>query len=348
MKKILALALTLMMVLSLAACGEKSTPATSSAPAASSTASGDKQIIKISFGLSAASAEATGAAKFEELIEEKYPDEFDVQIYSDAQLGDDTAATQDVAMGNLECVITSCSPLVGLCADLQVFDLPFMFPNNEAADAVLASEVADDIAAQLQQKGLRNLGWFENGFRQLTNSKHEVHTPADLDGLKIRTMENPMHLDAWKALGAAPTPLAFSEVFTALEQGAIDGQENPISTIYLNKFHEVNAYCSLTNHIYSPKCFLMSEQLFQSLTAEQQEYFLLAGQEAAEVNKETNRKQCEDFISNLTEEGMTITELTADEQQAFVDATAPLYEQYADTIGSDLIASVQEICAEYR
>lgn len=350
MKKFLALALTLVMTMSLAACGGAETKAPAadqennpSAPADTGS-SGTKKVIKISFGLSAQSAEAVGAAKFEELIEAKYP-EFDVQCYSDAQLGDDTVATQDVAMGNLECVITSASPLTGMCSDLQVFDLPFLFPDYEAADAVVDGEVGKAIADKLATSGLHVMAWYENGFREITNSKKEIHTPADLNGLKIRTMENPIHLACFTDLGAVPTPMAFSEVFTAMEQGAIDGQENPIATIYLNKFFEVNSYCTLTNHVYGPKLFLMNENLFNTLTAEQQEYFMEAAAESAALDRETNRKQCDDYIQNLRDAGMTVTELTAEEHQAFVDAAAGVYEEFAESINPDLIKQVQEICA---
>ena len=152
----------------------------------------------------------------------------------------------------------------------------------------------------------------------------------------------------WKALGAAPTPMAFSEVFTSLESGAIDGQENPISTIYLNKFYEVNKYCTLTNHVYSPKNFLMNKALFDSLTSDQQAYFLEAAQEAAKVNKDTNRQQCEDYIKNLTDAGVTVTELTPEEHQAFVDKTKSVYDEYSSKIGADLIKSVQDVCAQYQ
>ncbi len=309
-------------------------------------ADGEK-VIKISYGLSQQSAESIGAAKFEELIEAEYP-EFDVQLYSDAQLGDDTAATQDVSMGNLECVITSASPLTGLCKDLEIFDLPFLFPNYAAADAVVDGEIGASIATKLEDSGLHVLAWYENGFRELTNSKVEVHTPDDVKGLKIRTMENPIHLEAFTQLGAVPTPMAFSEVFTALEQGAIDGQENPIATIYLNKFYEVNGYCSMTNHIYGPKLFLMSKNFYDSLTDEQKEFFDKAAQESAELDRETNRKQCEDYVSELEANGMTVTELTDEEHQAFVDATASVYDKFADEIGQELIDATMKVIEENK
>ena len=315
---------------------------------AATTAMADGQkVIKISYGLVKESGEGTGAAKFEELIEEKLGDKFDVQCYSDAQLGDDLKSTQAVAMGELECVITSCSPLTGMCSELLVFDLPFLFPNFDAADAVLEGDVCSSIAEKLEGNGLHVLGWMENGYRCLTNSKKDVHVPEDVAGLKIRTMENEMHLALWKELGAVPTPMAFSEVFTALEQGAIDGQENPISTIYLNKFYEPNEFVTVTNHIYSPKLFLISAQLYNSLTDEEKAIFDEAGLEASKVARETTRQQCTDYITNIRDEGATVTELTDEEHQAWVDATAAVKDQYLDTIGADLVKAVEDVCAQY-
>ncbi len=314
---------------------------------ATASVADNKKVIKISYGLVKESGEGTGAAKFEELIEEKLGDKFDVQCYSDAQLGDDLKSTQAVAMGELECVITSCSPLTGMCSDLLVFDLPFLFPNTEAADAVLEGEICAGIAEKIEANGLHTLGWMENGYRCLTNSKKEVHVPDDVAGMKIRTMENEMHLATWKELGAVPTPMAFSEVFTALEQGAIDGQENPISTIYLNKFYEPNKYVTVSNHIYSPKLFLISAELYNSLTDEEKVIFDEAGIEASRVARETNRQQCEDYVTNIRDEGATVVELTDEEHQAWVDATAPVKEQFMDEIGEELVAAVEEVCAQY-
>ncbi|MCR4705700.1 MAG: TRAP transporter substrate-binding protein [Lachnospiraceae bacterium] len=359
-RKVMSVLLTGVMMLSLVACGQSAgsgnaadtskspdsaAPAAQEAAPAADAASG-KTVIKIASGLTAQAAENVGAYEFEKMIEEKYP-EFDVQVYTDAQLGDDTACAQDVSMGNLEAVILSPSVLTGMCSKLSVFDLPFLFPNYEAADAVMESDVAKDIAAELAGNGLHVLAWYENGFRQLTNSKVDVHTPADVAGLKIRTMENEIHLAAFKALGAVPTPMAFSEVFTAMESGTIDGQENPISTIYLNSFYEVNKYCSLTNHVYGPKLFLLSESLFQKLTDEQKAFFEEAAAKSAVTDKEVNRKQCDDYIQSLRDAGMTVTELTNEEHQAFVDATAPIYDEFKSQIGEDLIKKVQDVCAKY-
>ena len=343
-KRIIAVGLAAMMTLALAACGSSGG---SSSGGGEEAASGDKKIIKISYGLVKESGEGTGASKFEELVEAKLGDKFDVQCYSDAQLGDDLKSTQAVSVGELECVITSCSPLTGMCSDLLVFDLPFLFPNTEAADAVMDGEIGDSIAAKIEPNGLHVLGWMENGYRCLTNSKKDVHVPADVAGMKIRTMENELHLAAWKELGAVPTPMAFSEVFTALEQGAIDGQENPISTIYLNKFYEPNPYVTVSNHIYSPKLFLISADLYNGLTDEEKAVFDEAGKEASKVARETNRQQCADYVTSIRDEGATVTELTDEEHQQWVDATAGVKDMFKDQIGEDLIKAVEDVCANY-
>ena len=172
-------------------------------------------VLKISNGVNEKHPSYLASVKFGEILNEKLPGKFEVQVYANAQLGDDVRATESTQMGTLEMVCTSASPLVGLVSDFMVLDLPFIFPSEKAADAVLDGAVGQALAEKLETKGLKLLAYYENGFRQLTNSAHEVKSPEDLKGLKIRTMENPIHLAAWKALGANPTPMPFSEVFTS-------------------------------------------------------------------------------------------------------------------------------------
>ncbi|WP_069998535.1 TRAP transporter substrate-binding protein [Cellulosilyticum sp. I15G10I2] len=316
--------------------------------AAPSKPTGDKIVIKAATGLTATHPAAIGLYEFEKLVEEKYPDRFDVQVYTDAQLGDDVSATQDVAMGNLELVVTSASPLVGMCPALKVFDLPFIVPNEAAADAIYDGEIGKKLADDLLPNGLRLLTYYENGFRNITNSKRDVRTPGDLSGLKIRTMENDIHLATFKALGAVPTPMAFSEVFTSLEQGAIDGQENPVSTIYLSKFYEVNPHVTLTGHVYGPHIVLMSEQFYQNLSAEEQAFIMEAAHQSALVNRSENRQMCTDYIQNLKDEGATVVELTAEEKQAFVDAVQPVYKEFVPQIGEEFVKQFQAVGDKFK
>ena len=311
---------------------------------AATTAMADGQkVIKISYGLVKESGEGTGAAKFEELIEEKLGDKFDVQCYSDAQLGDDLKSTQAVAMGELECVITSCSPLTGMCSELLVFDLPFLFPNFDAADAVLEGDVCSGIAEKLEGNGLHVLGWMENGYRCLTNSKKDVHVPEDVAGLKIRTMENEMHLALWKELGAVPTPMAFSEVFTALEQGAIDGQENPLQTDIAQKWYEVSNQVVLTGHCIEPMCVAINEDKWQSLDPAYQEILADALKESIDQCNQTNVEAEQGCIDFLREEGLTITEPDLDAFMAYAEDTYLSDESMTASWDMDLYKQIKNM-----
>ncbi|HSM88668.1 MAG TPA: DctP family TRAP transporter solute-binding subunit, partial [Desulfobacterales bacterium] len=222
------------------------------------------KILKVSNGVNEQHPSYLGGKKFGEILNAKLPGKYDVQVYANAQLGDDVRATEGVRMGTLEMVCTSASPLTGLVPEFNVFDLPFIVTTEKAADAIYDGPVGAKLAAALEPKGIKLLAYYENGFRQLTNSVRAVQAPADLKGLKIRTMQNPIHLEAFRAMGANPTPMPFSEVFTALQQKTIDGQENPIPTIWLSKFYEVQKYVSLTGHVYGPHIMLINKKLFDS------------------------------------------------------------------------------------
>jgi len=305
-------------------------------------------VIKISNGINEKHPTYLACVKFKELVESKLPGKYEVQVYANAQLGDDVRATEAVRMGTLEMVATSASPLVGLVPQFMVLDLPFLFPSDKAADAVLDGSVGAKLAAACESKGIKLLAYYENGFRQLTNSAREVKGPVDLKGLKIRTMENPIHLAAWKALGANPTPMPFSEVFTAMQQKTIDGQENPIPTIYLSKFYEVQKYVTLSGHVYGPHILLINKKLFDSFPAADQKVIADAAKESALFQRATNRKMNSDYVDELRKGGMTVTVLTPAQLKGFQDAVAPVYSQFEDKIGKDLIAEVKSITAKVK
>jgi tripartite ATP-independent transporter DctP family solute receptor len=195
---------------------------------------------------------------------------------------------------------------------------------------------------------MKLLAYYENGFRQLTNSVREVKSPADLKGLKIRTMENPIHLALWRALGANPTPMPFSEVFTAMQQKTIDGQENPVPTIFLSKFYEVQKYLTMTGHVYGPHILLINKKLWDSFPAEDQKVIQQAAQESAVFQRATNRKMNSDLVSQLKDKGMTVTYLTSDQLKAFQDATKSVYEQWVPKIGKDLVDEFQATVAAVK
>jgi len=238
-------------------------------------------------------------------------------------------------------VATSASPLTGLVPEFNVFDLPFIVTSNKAADAVFDGPVGAKLAKLLESKGFILLAYYENGFRDVTNSVRPIKSPADLKGLKIRTMQNPIHLAAWRALGANPTPMPFSEVFTAMQQNVIDGQENPIPTIYLSRYYEVQKYVTLSQHVYGPHILLINKKLFESFPAGDQKIMREAALESAKFQRKLNRKLATDNIAELKKNGMLVTELTPQQLAAFKQATLPVYTEWEPKIGKALVEEFQ-------
>ncbi|MGE5255516.1 MAG: TRAP transporter substrate-binding protein [Hyphomicrobiales bacterium] len=304
---------------------------------AADPASAQPKVLKISNGVNEQHPSYLAGKKFGEILAAKLPGKYEVQVYANAQLGDDVRATEAVRMGTLEMVTTSASPLTGLVPEFNVFDLPFIVTNEKAADAIYDGPVGAKLAAALEPKGIKLLAYYENGFRQLTNSVREVKSPADMKGLKIRTMQNPIHLEAFRAMGANPTPMPFSEVFTALQQKTIDGQENPIPTIWLSKFYEVQKYVSMTGHVYGPHIVLINKKLFDSFPAEDQKIIAEAAKESAVYQRSINRKMNSDFVAELKKAGITVIELTPEQKKAFQDAVAPVYATWEPKIGKALM-----------
>ena len=306
------------------------------------------KILKISNGINEQHPSYLANKKFGEILAAKLPGKYTVQVYANAQLGDDVRATEAVRMGTLEMVTTSASPLTGLVPEFNVFDLPFIVPNTKAADAIFDGPIGARLAADLEKKGLKLLCYYENGFRQLTNSARPVKSPADLKGLKIRTMQNPIHLEAFRAMGANPTPMPFSEVFTAMQQGTIDGQENPIPTIWLSKFYEVQKYVSLTGHVYGPHIMLIGKKLWDSFPADDQKIIAAAAQESAVYQRSINRKMNKDFVENLRKAGTTVIELTPEQHKAFVDACNSVYTTWEPKIGKALLDEFRATVAKAK
>lgn len=211
---------------------------------------------------------------------------------------------------------------------------------------ILSGPFAQYLDGKMAEKGLVNVAWYEDGFRHLTNSKQAVTSPADVKGMKIRTMENPIHLAAWKVLGANPTPMAYTDVFTALQQHVIDGQENPFPTIYDGKFYEVQKYMSTTGHVYSPFIFVYSSQLFEKLPAEDQAIFKEVAKATEPVNREINRADAQSCREKMEAAGMEVTDLTMEQKQVFQDLLTPIWGDFTDVFGEEALAKLQEELAK--
>lgn len=360
-KNVLALLLALAMTASLAGCGlaATKTPAGSSSGSTSGTtpATGESTevgpygssaetqgktnpiVVKVSNGAGETSPGVKAQLSvFAPMVENNSKGNIGVEVYSGAQLGDDTTATEMVVAGQLEINNTSTAPLVGYVPELGIFDIPFLFNDEAEADKILASVVGDYLNAKLAEKGIINLAWNENGFRELTNSKHAVASVADVAGLKIRTMENKFHQELWNSLGAAATPMSSSELYTALEQGTVDGEENPIANFYSYQFQEVQKYITMSNHIYSPFLFDMSKKIWDTYDADTQAILSEAAKAYGEEEKSINRQAAADNLQSCIDDyGIEVTYLTDEAKAEFVEKTAHIRDMVAQDTGSEIM-----------
>ncbi|WP_280770442.1 TRAP transporter substrate-binding protein [Salipaludibacillus daqingensis] len=296
--------------------------------------------IRAGIGLNNEHPQYKGLEKFKEIVEEQTDGAIHVETYHSGQLGDDRSMMEALQLGSQEVTVPSTAPIANFISEFSIFDFPFLFPNSDVADEVLDGEVGQKFLDMLDDQNLKGLAYWENGFRDLTNSDREVATVEDFEGLTIRTMENDLHLDAFRAMGANPTPMAFTELFTALQQGTVDGQENPFATIYLEGFYEVQDYVSDTHHIYSPFVFMMSKSFYDSLPDDYQEIVDSAALEAGEYQRELNREANDQYLEELIEEGMTFTEVTDEAREEMREVIEPVIEEYAAQLDQSLVDEV--------
>jgi tripartite ATP-independent transporter DctP family solute receptor len=261
---------------------------------------------------------------FKEMVEKETKGTLTVEHYPDNQLGDDRSAVESTIFGDIDMVVSSTSPMSNIIPDFYIFDAPFLFLSTEEAYKGLDGTVGQAILKSMEASGLMGLGFWENGFRNVTNSKVAARVPADVKGMKIRTMQNDVHIAAWKALGANPTPIAFTELFTALQQGTVDGEENPLGIIDGNKFQEVQKYLTLSQHVYTPYIFCMNPAKFKSLSKEYQDVILKAAKASVEFQRKRSQDLEKEIILRVADEGMQVIELKPEEkaqwQKLVVDA----------------------------
>lgn len=303
---------------------------------------GEEYEIKFGIGLAEDSPQALSVDYFGEILDQRSDGRIDVTLFPNSQVGDDLQMMNALQSGTLEMTYPSTSPATSIVPELQLFDLPFLFPTPEDADALLDGEIGQEMLAAFEGSGIIGLAWAENGYRQLTNSQQAVSTPEDVQGLGVRVMENPIQVSIWETLGANPTSMAFGEVFSALEQGVVDAQENPWSTILTSRFHEVQDYGSETRHVYTPFLILIGEDFYEGLPEADQQLIKEAAVQAGQYQRTISREYSDYAREELAELGMEITELSDEELAVFQEAVQPVYDQWRDDIGGDLIDRVQE------
>lgn len=261
--------------------------------------------------------------KFAQIVKDKTGGEIEVQLFPAAQLGSERDMVEGLQLGSLEMTLTSTGPLGNFVPQVKLFNLPFLFKDRKSCYSVLDGKIGSDIADRFQKVGIRSLGWFENGFRNITNSKRAIEKPADAKGLKIRVMEDDVFILTMKALGASPLPMAFGELYTALEQKTVDAQENPLAVIYSSRFFEVQKYLAMTGHFYSPAMLLISEQAWKKLTPQQQKIFTEAATAARDLERKLSLEADQSLEAKLEKAGMVITH---PDKTPFVKAVQSVYQ----------------------
>lgn len=275
-----------------------------------------------------------GAEKMAEILAEKSGGKIKLEIYPHSQLGGNREMLESLQAGVLEMQAPAVAFLGGFNELTKILDLPYLFKNNEAAEYVLDGDVGKEILAALQDSGFVGLGWWTQGWRHLTTSKRAVHKPEDMKGLKIRVMENALHIEHFKALGASPIPMAYSEVLTSLQQGVIDGQENPYQNIKQAGFFEVQQYIIETGHIYDPIPVLFSKALWDNLTADQQKIISEAAMEATRYQRDYTYNLEAGIRKEILKGGKnTVIQLTPEERAEFLKAVQPVFEKHSEQFG---------------
>ena len=298
-------------------------------------------VLKIGYATSQTSHYGVGSTVFCDDIEKGTQGRYKCQQFPNSALGGEREMIEAVQLGTLDVVNTSTGPVGNFVPEVKIVDIPFLFRDYDHARKVMDGPIGQDILTKFPSKGLVALSWTENGFRHMTNNKRPIVKPEDAAGLKMRTMENKVHMDGYRAFGIQPTPMAFPEVFGALQQGTVDGQENPIPVILASKFSQVQKYLSLTGHVYSPALLITSPRVMNKLSDADKKVFYDAAKHATvEQRKKVNEDEA-NGIAQLEKEGMTVVRRV--DGAAFRNALRDPYVNYSKEFGADNIRKIQDV-----
>ena len=288
-----------------------------------------------------------GAQKFADLVSQKSGGKISVRLFPNGTLGGDLQTVSALQGGTVDLTALSSGLLSGQVKEFVIFDLPFMFNSGREADAVIDGPIGRGLGEKLTDKGLVALGYWELGFRNLTNSKHPVATLEDFKGLKIRVVQSPIYIDLFNTLGANAVPMPFPEVYPALEQKVVDGQENPLKSIELSKFNEVQPYLSITRHIYSPLSILISKKTWDRLSKDEQKVILEAATESQDYQRKVARGEDEKSLDVL-KKSMKVAELPPAEAAKIREKIKPVVDKYAKDVGEPLMKEFNAEIAKAR
>lgn len=306
------------------------------------------RLIRFGYGLNEQSNQGRAVKFFAEQVDKASGGKMKVRAVGAAALGPDLQMQQALIGGAQEMMVGSTATLVGISKEMALWDTPFLFNSTEEADAVLDGPVGKKVLDTLLDKGLVGLVYWENGFRNLTNSKRPVTKMEDLDGIKLRVMQNNVYLDSFKMLGANAVPLPFSELFSALETKTVDGQENPYNTILSSKFFEVQKFLSVTNHVYSPWIITVSKKWWDQLSKDEQKVLMDAALASRTFERKDTRAEAEKAVAELQAKGMKLNRLDASESARMREKLAPVNATIANSVGQDLWRETQATLSKMR
>jgi tripartite ATP-independent transporter DctP family solute receptor len=298
-------------------------------------------VMKISISIAQNSHQGIAIDTFGKEVEKRTGGRYKVQSFFSGSLGGERESIEAVQLGTQELTFSSSGPVPNFVPDAKILDIPFLFRDKAHARAVLDGPIGQEMLSKFDAKGFKALAWGENGIRHMTNNKRAVNAPEDLKGLKMRTMENPVHVAAYKGLGIVTTPMAFPEVFTALQQGTVDGQENPLSVIMASKFDQVQKYLTLTGHVYSPGIFLMSKPAFDKLSAADKQAFLDAAKEGVKANRARVDEDDAKGVTELRSKGMNVNENV--DKAKFVAMLGPVNAEFEKQFGKANIDKIRNV-----
>ena len=351
MKKLFTILIATAMMFSVAACGTSAS--TNETPGAISEggaelAPTDSENMPVTIRFSEESADdhplTQGALKFKELLEAADVN-ITVEVFPNGTIANELSALEMVQLGTLDMTMCSTSTFANFVGAYNVFDLAYMITDEDMADAILLGDFGDEMRTRCAEANMVGVAFWENGFRNLT-SNAKIESIEDFKGLKIRTMENAMHMAAWQTIGTDPTPMAFTELYTSLQQNVVDGQENPYANIVLNGFYDVQEYFYTTRHVYTPMLVVFSQDVWNTLSAEQQEAIYEAGYSAGIYEREVNRSLNDEYASTLKEK-MEYIEISDQLREELIENMTSVTPQFEDIIGADVLAAYHEAIDTY-
>lgn len=300
------------------------------------------RIIRFGYGLNDDSVQGRAARYLAEELGKISGGKLKMRTYGSANLGSDEQMQAALVGGAQEMMVGSTAPLATMVKEFGVYDLPFLFNDEKEADAVLDGPFGEKLLNMLDAKGLVGLVYWENGFRNVTNSKRPIAKAEDLDGIKLRVMQNQIALGVFGALGANAVPMPFSELFTALETHTVDGQENPVTTIQSSKFYEVQPYLSMTRHVYTPWVLMASKKWWNTLSPDEQKLIRQAAASSRDFERKDSRADSAKAMGVLKESGMKINVVSPEELQRLRQKAQPVVDKYTQDLGPDLVKQLQD------